>query len=73
MTSEYQSEECVFLLGLDECEHCNKASDEHHGQSEFPGAQGGALLVESTAIPGLDEWDYWAEGSFNLGINMWTV
>lgn len=25
------------------------------------------------AIPGMDERDYRAEGSFDLGINMWTV
>lgn len=31
------------------------------------------VLDEGAAIPGLDEWDYWAEGSFNLGINMWTI
>lgn len=30
-------------------------------------------MVEFTAILGLDEWDYWFEGSFNLRINMWTV
>jgi len=31
------------------------------------------VVLKSTAIPGLDERDYWAEGSFDLGINMWTV
>lgn len=51
----------------------------YHDQSEFPGVEGllwsrvELVLAESATIPGLDEWDYWAEGSFNLGINMWTV
>lgn len=37
------------------------------------------LLIRVGAAAGpelcarLDEWDYWAEGSFNLGIYMWTI
>lgn len=46
-------------------------------QAEFPGA--GISYIQTTACAGqeccdgLDEWDYWVEGSFNLGIYMWII